>query len=129
MMGQSDSPIAVFAAVVIAAAVATATVLAGQADPLAARLQTGLPIVPVQAVSAGQVLLSLNVSDRGAVGAIDVLRSTPPFTTAVVAAVRAGVLPAQDALRKADAIARVGRRDVWRADLNVPTVGRAALRM
>ena len=86
----------------IAAAVAAARVAAGQADPLAARLQNGgLPIVPVQAVSAGEVLLSLNVSDAGAVGAIDVLRTTPPFTAALVAAVRDWrFTPAVDALRK-----------------------------
>jgi TonB family protein len=115
----------VFAAVVIAAAVATATVLAGQADPLAARLQNGgLPIVPVQAVSAGEVLLSLNVSDRGAVGAIDVLRSTPPFTTAVVAAVRAWrFAPAQDALRKPMPSRVLVGAMFGAPTLNVPTVG------
>jgi TonB family protein len=87
---------------VIAAAVVAAKVVAGQADPLPARLQSGgLPIVPVQAVSAGEVLLSLNLSDAGVVGAVDVLRTTPPFTAAVVAAVRGWrFAPALDALRK-----------------------------
>jgi TonB family protein len=91
-----------FAAVVIAVAVAAVGVVAGQADPLAARLQSGeLPIVPVQAAAAGEVLLSLNVSAAGAVGAVDVLRTTPPFTDAVIAAVRAWrFAPAADEQRR-----------------------------
>jgi TonB family protein len=115
----------VFAAVVIAAAVVAARVVAGQADPLAARLRSGgLPIVPVQAVSNGEVLLSLTVSESGAVGAVDVLRSTPPFTTAVVAAVRAWrFAPAQDALRKPMPSRVLVGAMFGAPTLNVPTVG------
>jgi TonB family protein len=115
----------VFAAIVIAAAVAAARVVAGQADPLAARLQNGgVPIVPVQTVGAGQVLLSVNVSERGAVGAIDVLRSTPPFTTAVVAAVRGWrFVPAQDALRRPMPSRVLVGAMFGAPTLNVPTLG------
>jgi TonB family protein len=92
----------VFAAVVIAVAVAAGRVVSGQADPTAARLQGGgLPVVPVQAVSGGEVLLSVIVSDRGAVAGIDVMRSTRPFTEAVVGVVRGWrFVPALDTQRK-----------------------------
>jgi TonB family protein len=110
---------------VIALAIAAARVATGQADPLAARLQSGgLPIVPVQAVAAGEVLLSVNVSPTGSVGAIDVVRTTPPFTDAVVAAVRSWrFAPAEDEQRK-----RVASRVLVGAmfsspSLRVPTVG------
>jgi TonB family protein len=91
----------VFAGAVLAAFIVT-TFVVGQADPLSARLVSGdVPYVPVQAIAAGEVLLSVTVSDTGAVGAIDVLRSTPPFTEAVVAAVRGWrFAPAQDDQRK-----------------------------
>jgi TonB family protein len=116
---------AVFAAIVIAAAVAAVRVVAGQADPLAARLQSGqLPTVPVQAVSAGEVLLSVNVSAGGAVGAVDVLRSTPPFTNAAVAAVRGWrFAPAVDALRKPMASRVLVGAMFGAPTLNVPTLG------
>ena len=100
-------------------------VVNGQADPLAARLQSGgLPIVPVQAVSAGEVLLSVTVSPAGAVAAIDVLRTTPPFTEAVVTTVRAWrFAPAQDEQRK-PVISRVLVGAVFGSpSLRVPTVG------
>jgi TonB family protein len=74
--------------------------------------------VPVQAVSAGEVLLSLNLSDRGAVGAIDVLRSTQPFTDAVVGVVRGWrFAPAEDAQRKP-----VGSRVLVGAMFGAPTI-------
>jgi TonB family protein len=118
----------VFAAVVIAAAVAAVSVAAGQADPLAARLRGGdLPVVPVQAVSGGEVLLSLNVSDGGAVGPIDVLRSTQPFTDAVVAVVRGWrFAPAQDALRKPVASRVLVGAMFGAPTFNTPTVGEPA---
>ncbi len=114
----------VFAAVAIVAALAARSA-AGQADPLAARLRGGsLPGMPVQAVSAGEVLLSVNVSDAGAVGPIDVLRSTPPFTDAVLAAVRDWrFAPAEDALRKPMASRVLVGAMFGPPSLNTPTVG------
>jgi TonB family protein len=114
-----------FAAVVIAVAVAAVGVVAGQADPLAARLQSGeLPIVPVQAAAAGEVLLSLNVSAAGAVGAVDVLRTTPPFTDAVIAAVRAWrFAPAADEQRRPVASRVLVGAMFGSPSLRVPTVG------
>jgi len=115
----------VFAALAIAVAVAVARVAAGQADPVAARLQNGgVPIVPVQAVSAGEVLLSLNVSEAGAVGAIDVLRTTPPFTDAVIGAVRRWrFAPALDAVRKPMASRVLVGAMFGAPTLNTPTIG------
>jgi TonB family protein len=115
----------VFAAVVIAAAVAAARVVAGQADPLAARLLGGeVPVVPVQAVSAGEVLLSLNVSEGGGVGAIDVLRSTQPFTDAAVAVVRGWRFrPAFDAQRKPTASRVLVGAMFGSPTIRTPTVG------
>jgi len=110
---------------VIAAALAAARVVSGQADPLAARLQSGgVPIVPVQAVSAGEVLLSVNVSDRGAIGAIDVLRSTQPFTDAVASVVRGWrFAPAADALRRPMASRVLVGAMFGAPTLRTPTVG------
>lgn len=100
-------------------------VVKGQADPLAARLQSGgLPIIPVQAVAAGEVLLSLNVSAAGSVGAVDVLRTTPPFTEAVVAAVRGWrFAPAEDEQRKPMASRVLVGAVFGSPSLRVPTVG------
>ena len=114
----------VFAVAALVAFIGTASV-AGQADPLSARLQSGaLPVVPVQAVAAGEVLLSVNVSETGTVGAIDVLRSTPPFTAAVVAAVRDWrFAPALDEQRK-PVVSRVLVGAMFGSpSLRVPTVG------
>ena len=114
----------VFAGAVLAAVVATRFV-AAQADPLAARLLSGdVPNAPVQAVSAGEVLLSVNVSDAGAVGAIDVLRSTPPFTDIVVATVRGWrFAPAENGLRKPIASRVLVGATFGSPSLRVPTVG------
>ena len=102
--------------------------VAGQADPLPARLQRGeLPIVPVQAVAAGEVLLSLNVSPTGSVGAVDVLRTTPPFTNTVVAAVRGWhFAPATDEQRKPAASRVLVGAMFTSPSLRVPTVGEPA---
>jgi len=80
--------------------------------------------VPVQAVAAGEVLLSLNISSAGSVGAVDVLRTTPPFTDAVVAAVRNWrFAPAVDDQRKPMA-SRVLVGAMFSApSLRAPTVG------
>jgi TonB family protein len=115
----------VFAAALIAAVLAVHGVAGQAADPLPARLQHGeLPIVPVQAVAAGEVLLSLNISSAGSVGAVDVLRTTPPFTDAVVAAVRSWrFAPAVDDQRKPMA-SRVLVGAMFSApSLRAPTVG------
>lgn len=97
----------------------------GQADPLSARLQSGgLPVVPVQAVSGGEVLLSVNVSQTGTVGAIDLLRTTPPFTDAVIAAVRGWrFAPAEDEQRKPVASRVLVGAVFGSPSLRVPTVG------
>lgn len=57
-----------------------------------------LPPIPVQAVSAGEVVLEVSVSREGRVTAVKPLRGTPPFTDAMVAAVRGwSFTPAMDA--------------------------------
>jgi TonB family protein len=109
----------------MAALVAAARAVSGQADPVAARLQSGgLPIVPVQAVAAGEVLLSVTVSPAGSVGAIDVVRTTPPFTDAVIAAVRGWrFTPALDEQRKPMASRVLVGAMFGSPSLRVPTVG------
>jgi TonB family protein len=47
-----------------------------------------MPRVPVLAVSGGEVFLEVLVTADGRVAAVDVLRTTPPFTEALVDAVR-----------------------------------------
>ena len=63
---------------------------AGQREDLASpRFVRGdLPLVPVLAVSGGEVFLEVLVTADGRVDAVDVLRTTPPFTEALVDAVR-----------------------------------------
>ncbi len=57
-----------------------------------------LPQIPIQAVSAGEVVLEVSVSKAGRVTAVKPLRHTAPFTDAVAAAVRTWTFaPAQDA--------------------------------
>src|SRR5256885_6936174 len=77
-------------------AIASAIVLASVAPALAqadiepARFSNGsIPqrMSPL-AVGGGDVMLSVAVSASGAVGTVDVLRSTPPYTETVVQAVR-----------------------------------------
>src|SRR5262249_919301 len=58
--------------------------------PEPARLVDGsLPGMTPFATAGGNVVLSVAVSSAGRVGAIDVLRTTPPFTQALVESVRA----------------------------------------
>jgi len=99
--------------------------LLAQADIEPARFRSGAaPVVPVMMTAGGDVIVSLAVSSGGAVTDVDVLRSTPPFTDAVVRAVRTWrFTPALDAERKptesrvlVDAVARP-------PTLNSPTVG------
>lgn len=81
--------------------------VAGADDPVARRIQVApaalrsgsVPIIPVLAVSGGEVVLEVDVTRDGAVSAVKPLRSTPPFTDAVASAVRAWQFaPAEDAL-------------------------------
>jgi TonB family protein len=99
--------------------------LLAQGDVEPAQFRSGaIPAVPVMMTAGGDVIVSLAVSSGGAVTAVDVLRSTPPFTDAVVKAVRTWRFsPALDADRKptdtrvlVDAVARP-------PTLNSPTVG------
>jgi TonB family protein len=48
----------------------------------------GLPAIPVLAVSGGEVFLEVLVADDGHVDSVNTLRTTPPFTDAVISAVR-----------------------------------------
>ncbi len=82
--------------------------VAGADDPAAPRVQVkpavlqsgSVPVIPVMAVSGGEVALEVDVSREGAVSAVKPLRATPPFTDAVAAAVRYWRFsPAEDALR------------------------------
>lgn len=81
--------------------------LAAAADPAARRVQVSpaalqsgsVPIIPVMAISGGEVALEVAVNRDGAVTGVKPLRSTPPFTDAVAAAVRGwNFSPAEDAL-------------------------------
>ncbi len=57
-----------------------------------------LPLIPVQAVSGGEVVLEVSVSRAGRVTAVKPLRHTAPFTDAMTAAVRTWTFtPAFDA--------------------------------
>ncbi len=99
-----------------------------QSEPIAARLLNGgVPALPLQAVAGGEVLLSVTVSTNGAVGPIDVLRTTPPFTDAVAMAVRGWrFAPAEDAMRKPVASRVLVGAMFGAPSLNTPTVGEPA---
>ena len=57
-----------------------------------------IPPIPIQAVSAGEVILEVRVDKTGRVAAVKPLRHTPPFTDAMAAAVRTWrFAPATDA--------------------------------
>ena len=114
------------AAVIVAVlGVLTPAVALAQADIEPARFIDGsIPQMPPLAASGGDVMLSVAVSASGTVGAVDVLRSTPPFTDAVTAAVRTWRFsPALDGKRiPMDARVLVDVV-VGAPSLNVPTVG------
>jgi TonB family protein len=114
-----------FALVLSGALVIGSIGLSAQADIAPARYQDGsLPRFPVQAVSGGEVLLSVSVSSAGAVDSIDVLRSTPPFIDAVVAAVRGWhFAPGEDPQRKPMASKVLVGAVFGAPSLNVPTTG------
>ncbi|MGE0812795.1 MAG: hypothetical protein AB7O28_01030 [Vicinamibacterales bacterium] len=57
----------------------------------------GLPMIPPQAVAGGEVLLEVNVTPEGRVSGVTAIRQTPPFTAALMMAVRGWTFePAQD---------------------------------
>jgi len=102
----------------------TISVLA-QADIEPARFTGGaIPTVPVLMTAGADVIVSAAVSAAGGVTSVDVLRTTPPFTDAVVHAVQGwGFTPALDSDRKpmntrvlVEAIARP-------PSLTTPTIG------
>lgn len=66
-----------------------AATVSAQEDFLAARyVSGGLPVTPVLSVSGGEVFLEALVDIDGGVSSIRTLRTTPPFTEAVIEAVR-----------------------------------------
>ena len=113
------------AVVTVVLAVITTAGLVAQADIEPARFIDGsIPRMPPLASSGGDVMLSVAVSFSGAVGAIDVLRSTPPFTDPVVAAVRTWhFAPALDSARKPMDTRVLVDAVVGAPTLNGPTVG------
>ncbi|HET9831436.1 MAG TPA: TonB family protein [Vicinamibacterales bacterium] len=111
-------------AAVVAFGALTISVLA-QADIEPARFQGGaIPTVPVLMTAGADVIVSAAVSDAGRVTAVDVLRTTPGFTDAVVQAVQTWrFTPALDSDRKpmntrvlVEAVARP-------PSLTTPTIG------
>ena len=81
---------------------ASAALMVAQADIEPARFVDGsIPQMPPLAAAGGDVALSIAVSSTGTVGLIDILRTTPPYTDALVQAVRTWrFMPALDARRK-----------------------------
>jgi TonB family protein len=111
----------VMSAIVLASAVP----VFAQADIEPARFVNGsIPRMPPLAAAGGDVALSVAVTSAGVVGAVDVLRSTPPFTDAVVNAVRGWTFsPALDPNRKPMNTRVLIDAVVGAPSLNVPTVG------
>ena len=108
-------------AIVLACSTAALT----QADIEPARFNDGsIPRMPPLATAGGDVQLSVAVSSTGSVGAIDVLRATPPFTDPIIEAVRSWRFsPALDSRRKPmDTHVLVGAV-IGAPSINVPTVG------
>jgi TonB family protein len=105
--------------------IGAATLGLAQADIEPARLRSGgIPTVPPLAVSGGEVTLSVAVSSTGAVSSVDVLRTTPPFTDAVVNAVRAwSFSPALDAKRKPMDTRVLVNATIGAPSLSGPTLG------
>ena len=69
-----------------------------------------LPLVPVQAIAGGEVLLELAVTKAGIVADVKTLRTTPPFTAQFVAAARSWRFrPAERLTESADG----SRRPAW----------------
>ena len=76
--------------VVVALTVAaTMTMANGASGVVPARFMRGdLPAAPVTAVSGGEVWADLAVTSDGAVASVDLLRTTPPMSDALLASVR-----------------------------------------
>ena len=80
----------VLALTTLSFAQAPASAPGGDVPPEPARLLDGsVPGITPFATAGGNVVLSVAVSPAGRVGAIDILRTTPPFTDALVESVRA----------------------------------------
>jgi TonB family protein len=106
-------------------------VLGADARLTPARLrQPVLPAMPIQAVAGGEVLLDVAVNASGRVASIDPLRTTPPFTDALVSAVRGWIFqPAEERVEGTPPSTRqVASRVLVAAvvrppTLNTPTLG------
>jgi len=111
-------------ATTLAVGALTISVLA-QADIEPARFEGGsLPGVALTMTAGADVITSAAVSDTGRVTGVDVLRSTPPFTDAVVAAVRTWRFsPALDSDRKPMATHVIVEAIARPPSLNAPTIG------
>ena len=99
-----------------------------------AQLKQGKPpVVPVQAVGGGEVLVELDVNEGGTVTRARPLRTTPPFTEAVIDAVRGWQFaPARELVQASGRSSRVAVSSsvlvaaVYRAPVLVgPTLGDA----
>jgi TonB family protein len=121
-------------ATTLAAALSASTAGAQPGFVPASYVSGGLPAIPVLAVSGGEVFLEVLVADDGHVDSMKTLRTTPPFTDAVVSAVRGWRFkPAAEAIAplagQGAAPARPVKGSVLVAavfappSLNVPTLG------
>jgi TonB family protein len=73
----------------IATALMTTALVGASPDYVSPRRLSGdVPATPALAVSGGEVRLELLVTPDGRVASVDVLQTTPPFTDAMIAAVR-----------------------------------------
>ena len=77
-------------ALLVCGVAAAVSLVAAQAPPsIRPKLRAGgVPELPVRAVTGGEVLLELSISAKGQVTRADVLRTTPPFTDAMLPTVR-----------------------------------------
>jgi TonB family protein len=84
---------------ILACSLGVAVVVGAQAPPPAGpRLRGGgIPDLPALAVGGGEVLLDVSLNPAGRVTEVTAVRSTPPFTDAMIAAVRGWLFaPPQD---------------------------------
>jgi TonB family protein len=80
--------------------------------------------MPPRVVAGGQVMLSVAVSAAGTTSAIEVLRSTPPYTETLVDAVKSWRFAASlDSKRKPMNTRVLIGADITSASLRVPTLG------
>ncbi len=104
---------------------ALTSAMLAQAGVEPARFIAGsIPAVPVTMTAGADVIVSAAVSPAGDVASVDVLRTTPPFTGAVVDAVRAWRFsPALDPDRKPISSRVLVQAIARPPSLNAPTVG------